>query len=246
MKDLLHLANGATRRLALMVARSLPLPVATDLIEKLSEEMITEVSVGEQALFFYTPTSLLRARAAATLSKEADMIRWIDAFEGNSVFWDVGANVGTYTLYASVKRGASVLAFEPSSSNYHVLTKNIVINSLRGRATAYCLAFADATVLAAINLGSAELGSALNQFGEVGEKSPYCLGHGGAAWHGMVGFTIDDFVEQFNPPFPSYLKIDVDGLEPAILAGALKTLGDSRLHSVMVELSVVQDRKSVV
>ena len=43
---------------------------------------------------------------------------------------------------------------------------------------------------------------------------------------------------QFQPPFPNYLKIDVDGLEWSILRGAKQTLGDSRLRSAMIELSV--------
>jgi len=82
------------------------------------------------------------------------------------------------------------------------------------------------------------MGSALSQFGRPGEMSPYWTGDSGGSIQGMIGFSVDDFIRQFHPPFPNYIKIDVDGLEWAILQGAKETLRDSRLRSLMVELSV--------
>ena len=54
----------------------------------------------------------------------------------------------------------------------------------------------------------------------------------------MVGLTIDDMINLFGALFPNHLKIDVDGLEIAILEGAQKTLADGRTRSVQVELSL--------
>ena len=53
---------------------------------------------------------------------------------------------------------------------------------------------------------------------------------------GAVGFAIDDFIATFNPPFPNHLKIDVDGIEDRIVAGAKNTLADPRLRSISIEL----------
>jgi hypothetical protein len=53
---------------------------------------------------------------------------------------------------------------------------------------------------------------------------------------GAVGYAIDDFIATFNPPFPNHLKIDVDGIEGRIVAGAKKTLADPRLRSLSIEL----------
>ena len=52
----------------------------------------------------------------------------------------------------------------------------------------------------------------------------------------MIGFTIDNFIETFAPSFPSYIKIDVDGLEDKILEGGGKTISDPRIKSILVEL----------
>ena len=164
------------------------------------------------------------------------MIQWIDGLEEGAVLWDIGANVGVFSLYAASRRKARVLAFEPSAANFYVLSRNIQINGLNTVA-AYCVALAGVTELGVLNLGSAELGAALSQFGKAGELSRY-LTRGEATGHGMVGFTVDEFIQRFNPPFPEHLKMDVDGLEWPILQGATKTLADSRLRSAMIELSL--------
>ena len=58
------------------------------------------------------------APALSLLRRQPDTIAWIDAFQPNSVFWDVGANVGIYSLYAALRRGTRIVAFEPAAINY--------------------------------------------------------------------------------------------------------------------------------
>ncbi len=52
-----------------------------------------------------------------------------------------------------------------------------------------------------------------------------------------MGFTIDEFIEKFSPPFPAHIKIDVDGIEKKIVLGAKKTMSDPRLKSILIELN---------
>ena len=42
----------------------------------------------------------------------------------DAVLWDIGADIGSYALYAA-KRGVRVLAFEPSAATLYALTRNI-------------------------------------------------------------------------------------------------------------------------
>jgi FkbM family methyltransferase len=131
-----------------------------------------------------------------------------------------------------------VLAFEPSAANFYVLTRNIQLSQVADRVTAYCVALSGETALGVLNLASAELGAALTQFGKAGEMSRYSERESRGALHGMLGFTVDEFIGRFAPPFPTHIKMDVDGLEWAILQGATAVLNDDRLRSIMVELSL--------
>jgi FkbM family methyltransferase len=227
----------ALRELSALPLRALDSAQRGRVLEQLSASMVTRVEVPEGILSFVTPTPLLQARAGSVLSKEPDTIRWIDSFERNDVFWDVGANVGVFSLYAA-RRGVRVLAFEPSAGNYMILCKNVELNSFESWVVPYCVALAGQTGLGVLNSPTHELGAALHQFGGEGEISRYWKGGKCSCAQGMIGFTIDDFIAQFQPPFPTRLKLDVDGLEEPILHGALRTLRDPRLQSVMAELTI--------
>jgi FkbM family methyltransferase len=221
--------------------KAIGMHLRADVLERLTEETISVTKIPGNQIRFYTPSPLLISRAASVLSKEADTIQWIDGFENGTVLWDIGANVGVYSLYAAIHRSVSVLAFEPSAANFHVLSRNIYLNKLGDRATGYCIAFSGKTQLGVLNMASPSMGAAISQFGRPGEMSQYWEGQNGAATHGMIGFTIDDFIAKFNPPFPNNIKLDVDGLELQILEGARMTLRDPRLQSILVELSVSRD-----
>lgn len=226
------------RELAALPLRVLGSEDRTRLAEQLAASLVTEVDVGSGSLRFMTPTPLLQARARSLLLKEPDTIRWIDGFGAQDVLWDIGANVGVFALYAARRRGVRVLAFEPSASNYMVLCRNIELSALGDLVRAFCVAFAGDTQLGILNLGTHEIGGAVNQFGQQGEWSRYLPNAAGAAAQGMIGYSIDEFIARFNPPFPTHIKIDVDGLEGAILQGAKITLNDPRLRSLMTELNV--------
>ena len=207
-------------------------------LEKLTNAMVSKVDVPGGTLQFMAPSPLLQARANTVLTKEPDTIQWIDSFEPEDVLWDVGANVGVFSLYAASLRRVRVLAFEPSADNYMVLCKNVEINHLEDRIVPYCVALAGSTELGVLNSPWREMGASLHQFGGKGETSRYWSGGKSAPAQGMIGFTIDNFVEQFKPAFPTRLKLDVDGLEWPILQGARQTLRDPRLRSVMAELPI--------
>lgn len=198
------------------------------------EDQIEVAPTQHGPIKFFCPTDLTRWRALTLLDKEPETIEWIDAFDSGDVFWDIGANVGVYTLYAARAGKARVLAFEPSAANYLVLNRNIQLNGFWERATAYCLAMADADAVGQLHMQSTEFGGALSSFDDP-------VDHNGdrftaAFLQGMVGFSIDSFIERFQPPFPNRLKIDVDGIEDKIVAGAGRTLADPRLKALSIEL----------
>jgi FkbM family methyltransferase len=229
------------RWLAALPLKCLGGNLRAETIEELSRSTITETTVPGGTLRFWTPAALLRYRATSVLDKEPDMIPWLDGMNAESVLWDIGANVGAYSLYAACRRGCRVIAFEPSAANFHVLTRNIELNSAHDRITAYCVALSGATGLGVLNMASSSMGTALSQFGQPGERSRYWSDQAPRSSHGMVGFTVDDFISRFSLPFPTHVKLDVDGLEWPILQGAARMLRDPRLRSVIAELTLTND-----
>ena len=93
-------------------------------------EVFEPVETQNGKLVFYCLGDLALWRARTLFSKEPETIEWIDGFKDGDVFWDVGANIGVYSLYASIGRRIEVLAFEPSASNYLLLNRNIEYNHL--------------------------------------------------------------------------------------------------------------------
>ena len=225
-----------------LVAMPARIPTLRDraaLLEEMGGGMIHRVPVPGAEIAFHVPAPLLFDRAAGLLTKEPDTIEWLDGMGAEDVLWDVGANVGVFSLYAAARARCRVLAFEPSAANFHVLARNVQLNPGL-RVDAYCVALAGRTGLGSMNLATTAPGMAMAQFGKPGEASPYWHAPVGAT-HGMVGFSVDDFIARFGAPFPTHVKIDVDGLEPDILEGAAATLRDPRLRAVMAEVSLTDD-----
>ena len=48
-------------------------------------------------------------------------------------------------------------------------------------------------------------------------------------------------IAQLHLPFPTHLKIDVDGQEPQVLVGATSVLADSRLKGLMLEIRLTEE-----
>ena len=195
---------------------------------------IETVPLNRGAVRFYClgDVSLWRVRTLRT--KEPETVEWIDTFAEGDVFWDVGANIGIYSLYAAIERKARVLAFEPGAANYALINRNIELNQLDRAVTAYCLAFSDASEVNVLNMKNSGFGEAASSFGTAVDDSGTLFTP--KFRQGMIGYSIDQFIDEFDPPFPNHLKIDVDGIEDRIIAGAAKTLADTRLESLSIEL----------
>ena len=177
------MCRGALHRLLLAPLRLAPSGLAAEALNRAWDGAEVAVRLRTKTVTFFAPTPILRWRAVHALSKEPETIDWIDQFNADDVLWDIGANIGVFSLYAAVERSCTVLAFEPSAGNYVVLTRNIQTNGLTDRVTAYALALSGETRLGVLNLDAPDFGTALNEFGGAGDKSRYSsntrqLGHG--------------------------------------------------------------------
>jgi FkbM family methyltransferase len=178
-----------------------------------------------------TGNQVERWRADTLFDKEPETIRWLDRTIGaDSVFYDVGANIGLYTLYAChLEPGVRAVCFEPEALNFARLNLNLCDNRLSDRVLAFSLALSDASGLATFDLSKFHAGAALHGSHNV---TPEAAAHR----QGVVLRPLDDIQETSGLVAPpTHLKIDVDGPEIAVLAGAKGTLAIASLRHVLIE-----------
>ena len=84
---------------------------------------------------FAVPNKLNHFRVNTFSSKEPETLEWIDSLPNGSILWDIGANIGLYSIYAASKKNCQVFSFEPSVFNLELLARNINLNKLQEKIT---------------------------------------------------------------------------------------------------------------
>lgn len=184
---------------------------------------------------FLAANRLMLWRAETALEKEPETIAWIESFAPGDVYLDVGANVGLYAVWAASVAEARVVAFEPEAQNYATLCRNAALNDLSGRLTAYCAALADESGFGLLHVGAATAGHSCHSFGESVDFN--LKPHAFPYTQGSFAARLDELVAAGVVPQPRHVKIDVDGFEHKVVAGARATLADARCASVLVEIN---------
>lgn len=165
--------------------------------------------------------SYIQNRVSRLKSKEPETIEWINSMNPNSIFFDVGANIGIYTICAGAKN-IKTYSFEPHAVNFSNLCETISVNNY-DHCVAYCLALSDQSKFDKISIKNYYAGVADNQVGQSNDLS-----------HGVMTHTLDEFVLNNVLPQPTHIKIDVDGHEEKFYKGAKETL--KKCHSILFEI----------
>lgn len=204
-----------------------------------------ELSYEGASLIYATPNVRTRWRVETLFDKEPITIQWLSGFRENEVLVDVGANVGMYTVFAAKVRGTRVFAFEPEAQNYALLNRNIRLNDLSRHVSAYCLALSDRSEVSALHLASTDIGASCHSFGEMlgFNHEPFNAVYS----QGCVASTLDELVAQGVLPSPDYIKIDVDGFEPKVIAGAMQCLRSGSVRSLLIEVNpALEDHRDMM
>lgn len=166
-------------------------------------------------------------------AKEPWTVDWlVQSIRPGDVVYDIGANVGAYSLIAATLAGGdvSVVAFEPAYANYEALCENVVLNRVADRVIPLPIVLAERTRLA--SLESAET--------VAGATHSLTDGAGPAYRQPVLAYALDDLIGTFGLPAPSLVKLDVDGAEVLVLDGARSTIAAPSLRSVLVEIDKTQ------
>jgi FkbM family methyltransferase len=200
---------------------------------------VTLESAGK-AVRYYVPSRQTLWRARSLQTKEPETLAWIAGFGPGDVLIDIGANVGMYSIWAAATVGVRVIAFEPESQNYAVLNQNIVLNGLQDRVAAYCMALNASNEVGTLFVSEFLAGAACHNFGD--EVDHNLKPMQASFRQGCVSRTLDSLVAEGTIPCPTHLKIDVDGIEHKVIAGADETISDDRVKSILIELNTNLDQ----
>lgn len=201
------------------------------LLSRVHERLLPVVPLilkDRSKILFSCTNSLIKYRIDTFYSKEPKTVEWIDTIPSNEVLFDIGANIGLYSLYAASK-GVNVFSFEPDSQNYAILNRNIFLNKFDKRIQALNLALSNKMTVTKIMLSRFMGGYSLHQIDPSKQvKSEF--------QQGIVVMDLDSVCPMLEV-WPDHLKIDVDGNELNILLGAKSLLSSGKVKSILIEVT---------
>ena len=188
-----------------------------------------EVDTPRGRLAFVLLGQTAAGRAATLLTKQPATIEWIDSFRPDSVFWDVGANVGLYTLYAASRGDTRVVAVEPAAVNYYLLTANCEANGFHDQVDCLLVGLSSDRGLARLEVSQFAPALSFSFRGKPDRPQP--------SRQAALLLSMDQLIEEYGLECPNYIKIDVPGLTEAIIEGSARTLRRTEVREVHIELS---------
>jgi FkbM family methyltransferase len=188
-----------------------------------------------EGFVFYPKSKEEFYRYASLLTKEPGTIQWIDEnVRPRNVVYDIGANLGLYTLYAA-RKDVIVYAFEPNKVNFSTLLENAANNKMLHNIKPISIPLSDTKGLDTLYYKSLACGGSMNQLGNQDNiyKDEYKPSFGELVY----STTIDDLIAG-GIHRPNHIKIDVDGNELKILHGMKNLLlSDKRPETIQVEIN---------
>ncbi|TCC92260.1 FkbM family methyltransferase [Pedobacter frigiditerrae] len=151
-----------------------------------------------------------------------DMCFLLHFLKPGDVFFDVGANVGSYTLLASGSCGAKSISFEPIPATYAILKQNIYLNNLNDLVTSE-------------NKGVGSKNEVL-YFTATEDTTNHIVLANQEIEH-TISVPIVTLNDYYLHQKPNLIKIDVEGFETEVLNGATEILKDNELKAIIIELN---------
>jgi FkbM family methyltransferase len=155
-----------------------------------------------------------------------DMAFVLHFMKTGDMFYDVGANIGVYSILAA-SRGATVLAIEPIQSTYESLLDNIFLNRFSEK----------------IDVRNCGVGKEFSEelFTITEDSQNHILGRDERNIN-AVTIVVDKLDQIAKGKSATMIKIDVEGFEWAVIQGAEEQLEKKEVQAVLIELSSLGNR----
>ena len=198
-------------------------------------QMGSRLVLGDVLVPFVNKT-FLRARPGMTgatgniyvgLHEFEDMAFLLHVLRKDDLFVDVGANIGSYTILAGGAVGAKCISVEPIKSTFCMFEENINVNRLSGHVRALNMGIGQEAGVLKFTAGLDTVNHVVSETELVANtvEVPIC--------------SLNDLLEGQEPIL---IKIDVEGFETNVIAGADKVLSRTSLLAVIMEINGSGDR----
>ena len=209
------------------------------IVLKNSLNIINKLDYENHEIFLHVESEIEYNTRTISCRKEPEIVDWIHStfsINDETVFYDIGANIGAYSLVASkfAEGNIKIYAFEPSFVNYYQLNKNIILNNSQNSIIPMNLALSSNNSLDKFNYSTLASGAAAHAFGEPIDETGEIFQPENISM--MHCYKLDDLIKNFGLLSPTHLKIDVDGIEWHVLVGAKETLKSRQLKHLVVEI----------
>lgn len=190
---------------------------------------------GQQALVPFVEDSRLIAAPGLTgmtlniyfgLAEYREMGLLLHLLRPEDLFVDIGGNVGVYTVLASAVVGAESLVCEPVPASAALLATNLRLNAIEARVRLE-------QVAVGAEAGSLTMTGGLDTTNHVLTAAEQTALEPGACLEVPV-CRLDDLLAG---RMPRLIKVDVEGFEPQVLAGAPEALAAPDLWAVLLEVN---------
>ncbi len=145
------------------------LPDSVKLAIKTELEIVGKLDYDQQEILLAIESAIEYGIRTNSCKKEPETVQWIETLirEGD-VLYDVGANVGAYSLVAAkfFNHKVKVYAFEPSFVNFAQLCKNVVLNRCSDCLYPLQIGLSDRTGVETFNYQNLDAGGALSALGK--------------------------------------------------------------------------------
>lgn len=181
-----------------------------------------------------TKTEMEVYRYSTWNTKEPETIKWIESFPKGAVFYDVGSNVGIFSLFAaSLGKCKVIYAFEPDLLNYTRLVANIKSNRFHVIRPIF-KAISNKNKIAQFYVKKIEAGSSGGQIDEPIDE--YGKKFKAEQVNHVETVRLDTWTWIMDGALrPTHIKIDIDGQELKVIGG----MGTGRIwdevKSILVE-----------
>jgi FkbM family methyltransferase len=142
----------------------------------------------------------------------------------DDTFFDIGANVGTYTLLATGVGKAKSVAIEPIESTFNLLNRNLRLNGL-----------AENEVIAINSAAGSAIG--VLEFTSDNDTTNHVVATYEGVKTGIVTVPVLTIDSLNINSIPILIKIDVEGFETEVLKGMENTLDNPSLKAIIIELN---------